>query len=53
LVPLALGLVVFAGDFSVFNAGILFLRIRLEAVALGLASGRPGRLEGAETVRSH
>ena len=52
VVPLALGLAVYAAAFSVLNAALLFQRIRIETAALGLANGTPGRLEGAETLRS-
>ena len=37
VVPLALGLVVYAAAFSVLNAALLFQRIRIETAALGLA----------------
>jgi methyltransferase len=50
VVPLALGLVVYAAAFSVLNTALLFQRIRIETAALGLANGTLGRLEGAETL---
>jgi methyltransferase len=50
VVPLALGLVVYAAAFSVLNAALLFQRIRIETAALGLANGTLRRREGAETL---
>ena len=45
VVPLALGLAVYAAAFSVLNAALLFHRIRIETAALGWAKG--ARLGGA------
>jgi methyltransferase len=50
VVPLALGLAVYAAAFSVLNAALLFERIRIETTALGLAKGTPARLAGAEPL---
>jgi len=47
VVPLALGLAVYASVFSVLNAALLFQRIQVETAALGLAKGAPTRLAGA------
>jgi methyltransferase len=46
VVPLALGLAVYAAAFSVLNAALLFHRIRIETTALGLAKAAPARLAG-------
>jgi methyltransferase len=50
VVPLALGLAVYAATFSVLNAALLFQRIRIETTALGLAKGAPARVAGAEPL---
>ena len=50
VVPLALGLVVYAVTFSVFNAALLFQRIRIEAAALGLAKTRARPRDRTRTV---
>ena len=50
VVPLALGLAVYAVAFSVLNAALLFQRIRIETTALGLAKGAPAPLAGAEPL---
>ena len=50
VVPLALGLAVYASVFSVLNAALLFQRIRVETAALDLAKGTPTRLAGAEPL---
>jgi len=50
VVPLALGLAVYAAAFSVLNAALMFQRIRIETAALGLAKGASTRLESAEPL---
>ena len=45
VVPLTLGLALYAAAFSVVNAALLFQRIRIETAALGLANGTSGALE--------
>jgi len=47
VVPLTLGLAVYAAAFSVLNAALLFQRIRIETAALGLANGTSGALEAS------
>jgi methyltransferase len=50
VVPLALGLAAYAAAFSVFNAALLFERIRVETAALGWATRASPRLGGTETL---
>jgi methyltransferase len=50
VVPLALGLAVYAAAFSVLNAALMFQRIRIETAALGLAKGASTPLGSAEPL---
>ena len=50
VVPLALGLAVYAAAFSVLNAALMFQRIRIETAALGLAKGPSTRVGSAEPL---
>ena len=52
VVPLALGLAVYAAAFSILNAALLFRRIRIETAALGLAHATSRRLGSVETLTS-
>ena len=50
VVPLALGLAVYAAAFSALNAALLFHRIRIETAALGSAKRPSAGLGGAEPL---